>query len=277
MKAIENKKKATKMEDGELSDSSSDNRTPTLSPTPPRDDLFRSPSFSPSRDRKKTGMHSSTKGTVSTRTDLRLVLREKEKKKLGVNDYKDDVSPKGTKDKNNKRSRSCHSQDRRRSRSRTRYSSHRSKSREREKQRDKSREKRDRSNERRDLGRSRERRRYRSRSEDRNKEKYTRGRSRSRERKLVLYLIGIVIISIVVNRDAELFIYLFKRSYIFLRERIEIDKKKLLEIARRNAINMIKQGTLPLAQQDKAIAAIQSGGKTVDELTGIISIYLILP
>jgi len=33
---------------------------------------------------------------------------------------------------------------------------------------------------------------------------------------------------------------------------------------------MIKQGTLPLAQQDKAIAAIQSGGKTVDELTGNI-------
>lgn len=31
---------------------------------------------------------------------------------------------------------------------------------------------------------------------------------------------------------------------------------------------MIKQGTLPLAQQDKAIAAIQAGGKTVDELTG---------
>lgn len=56
-----------------------------------------------------------------------------------------------------------------------------------------------------------------------------------------------------------------------LRERIEIDKKKLLEIARKNAINMIKQGTLPLAQQDKAIAAIQSGGKTVDELTGNIS------
>lgn len=207
VKAIENKKKAkaAKMEDGELSDSSSDNRTPTLSPTPPRNDLFRSPSFSPSRDRKKSRMHSPTKGTVSTRTDLRLVLREKEKKKLGVNDYKDDVSLKSTKDKNNKRSRSCHSQDRR-SRSRTRYSSHRSRSREREKRRDKSREKRDRSNERRDLGRSRERRRYRSRSEDRNKEKYTRGRSRSRERKLVLYLIGIVIISIVVNGDAKLFV-----------------------------------------------------------------------
>lgn len=68
---------------------------------------------------------------------------------------------------------------------------------------------------------------------------------------------------------------------IILRERIEIDKKKLLEIARRNAINMIKQGTLPLVQQDKAIAAIQAGGKTVDELTGIyilikIIIFLIM-
>lgn len=31
---------------------------------------------------------------------------------------------------------------------------------------------------------------------------------------------------------------------------------------------MIQQGTLPLAQQDKAIAAIQAGGKSVDELTG---------
>lgn len=208
VKAIENKKKAkaAKMEDGELSDSSSDNRTPTLSPTPPRDDLFRSPSFSPSRDRKKSRIHSPTRGTVPTKTDLRLVLREKEKKKLGVNDYKNDVSLKDTKDKNNKRSRSCHSQDRRRSRSRTRYSSHRSRSREREKRRDKSREKRDRSNEKRDSGRSRERRRYRSRSEDRSKEKYTRVRSRSRERKLVFYLIRIVIISIVINGDAELFV-----------------------------------------------------------------------
>ncbi|XP_011142017.1 protein SON isoform X1 [Harpegnathos saltator] len=234
VKAIENKKKAkeAKMEDGELSDSSNDNRTPTLSPTPSRDNLFRSPSFSPNRDKKKSRMHSPTKSSM--KPDLRLVLREKEKKKLGVNDQKDDSNHKDTKDKD-KRSRSCHSQDRKRSRSRTRYSSHRSRSRGREKWRDKSREKRDRdkSNEKRDLGKSRERRRYRSRSEDRNKDKYTRGRSRSKERK----------------------------------ERIEIDKKKLLEIARRNAINMIKQGTLPLAQQDKAIAAIQSGGKTVDELT----------
>ncbi|KMQ92752.1 protein son [Lasius niger] len=131
VKAIENKQKAkaARMEDGELSDSSSDdNRTPTLSPTPVQG---RSPSFSPSREKMRSKMFSPSRRSISSKTDLRLVLREKEKK----------------------------------------------------------------------------------------------------------------------------------------RERIEIDKKKLLEIARRNAINMIKQGTLPLAQQDKAIAAIQSGGKTVDELT----------
>lgn len=67
--------------------------------------------------------------------------------------------------------------------------------------------------------------------------------------------------------------YALSYNNTLLRERIEIDKKKLLEIARRNAINMIKQGTLPLAQQDKAIAAIQAGGKTVDELTGNYSYY----
>lgn len=37
---------------------------------------------------------------------------------------------------------------------------------------------------------------------------------------------------------------------------------------------MIKQGTLSVAQQDKAIAAIQSGGKTVDELTGNFFVYI---
>ncbi|CAL1687831.1 unnamed protein product [Lasius platythorax] len=222
VKAIENKQKAkaARMEDGELSDSSSDdNRTPTLSPTPVQG---RSPSFSPSREKMRSKMFSPSRRSISSKTDLRLVLREKEKKR-------------GVKEKDNKRSRSCHSQDRKRSRSRTRHDSRRSGSGGREKQRGRSRERRDgdKNYERRDSGRSRERRRHRSRSENRNRDKHTRGRSRSRERK----------------------------------ERIEIDKKKLLEIARRNAINMIKQGTLPLAQQDKAIAAIQSGGKTVDELT----------
>ncbi|VEN39268.1 unnamed protein product [Callosobruchus maculatus] len=52
-----------------------------------------------------------------------------------------------------------------------------------------------------------------------------------------------------------------------------IDKKKLLEIARRNAINMMKSGNLPAAlslgpqAQEKVIAAIKSGGKTIEELT----------
>ncbi|XP_011265573.1 protein SON isoform X2 [Camponotus floridanus] len=228
VKAIENKQKAKGlmedgeyiMEDGELSDSSSnDNGTLTLSPTPPQD---RSPSFSPSREKMRDKMFSPSRKSVSSKTDLRLVLKKKEKKR--------DI-----KERDSKRNRSCHSQDRKRSRSRMRHDSRRSRSGGREKQRGRSRERRDsdKNYEKRDSGRSRERYRHRSRSENRNKDKHVRGRSRSRERK----------------------------------ERIEIDKKKLLEIARRNAINMIKQGTLPLAQQDKAIAAIQSGGKTVDELT----------
>ncbi|KAL0099345.1 hypothetical protein PUN28_020126 [Cardiocondyla obscurior] len=210
VKEIENKQKAkaARMEDGELSDSSSnDNRTPTLSPTPPRN---RSSSFSPNRDRKGK-MFSPTRGPIALKSDLRLILKEREKRR-------------STKDK------SSRSQDRR-SRSRTRYSSH-SRSDRRERQRGRSSERRDRDrSERRDSNRSRERYRYRSHSE--NKDKYPRGRSASRERK----------------------------------ERIEINKKKLLEIARRNVINMIKQGTLSVVQQNKAIAAIQSGGKTVDELT----------
>lgn len=52
-----------------------------------------------------------------------------------------------------------------------------------------------------------------------------------------------------------------------------IDKKKLLEIARRNAIQMMKSGSLPGAltlgphAQEKVIAAIKAGGKTIEELT----------
>lgn len=61
---------------------------------------------------------------------------------------------------------------------------------------------------------------------------------------------------------------------IFSRERIEIDKKKLLEIARRNAISMIKKGNLPMAQQNKIIANIQAGGKSVEELTGALNFIL---
>ncbi|XP_018318501.1 protein SON isoform X2 [Agrilus planipennis] len=56
-------------------------------------------------------------------------------------------------------------------------------------------------------------------------------------------------------------------------ERDYIDKKKLLEIARKNAIQMMRSGSLPAAltlgpqAQEKVLAAIRAGGKTVEELT----------
>lgn len=84
VKAIENKQKAkaARMEDGELSESSSnDNRTPTLSPTPPRN---RSSSYSPSRDRIRSKMFSPIRGSVTSKSDLRLVLKEKERKRLKI-------------------------------------------------------------------------------------------------------------------------------------------------------------------------------------------------
>jgi len=48
-----------------------------------------------------------------------------------------------------------------------------------------------------------------------------------------------------------------------------IDKQKLLEIARKNAMNLLKQGVLPstVVTQDKMVA-IKAGGKSVAELTG---------
>ncbi|XP_054005093.1 protein Son isoform X2 [Hylaeus anthracinus] len=247
VKEIENKvkEKAARMEDGEISDSSTDNRTPTLSPSPLQYTSHRSPTLSPTLDKMENRVLSPTKWGKTARNDLRLILREKEKKRLeGMDKRTDDVEKsklymdseyKEKVYRDGKRNHNCHSQEKRRSESRTRSDSHRSRSRGRDKRRDRSKDRHEksRSNDRRDSGKSRERRRHRSRSDDRSRDKYVRGRSRSKERK----------------------------------ERIEIDKKKLLEIARRNAINMIKQGTLPLAQQDKAIAAIQAGGKTVDELT----------
>ncbi|XP_076658419.1 uncharacterized protein LOC143362285 isoform X2 [Halictus rubicundus] len=256
VKEIENKvkEKAARMEDGELSDSSTDNRTPTLSPSPVRSNSIRSPTLSPSLEKIEDRLLNSAKAGITARNDLRLILREKEKKRLENMDKRSDdieksklymdseykekeysYNHKTTINKESKRSHSSRSHEKRRSESRSRTSFHRSRSRGRDKRRDKSRDRRakSRSNDRRESIKAREKRKHRSRSDERSRDKYSRGRSRSRERK----------------------------------ERIEIDKKKLLEIARRNAINMIKQGTLPLAQQDKAIAAIQAGGKTVDELT----------
>lgn len=84
VKAIENKQKAKAagMEDGELSDSSSDdNRTPTLSPTPPRN---RSSSFSPSRDGMRSKILSPTRGSIISKADLRLILKERERKRFKI-------------------------------------------------------------------------------------------------------------------------------------------------------------------------------------------------
>ncbi|XP_043803722.1 protein Son-like isoform X2 [Apis laboriosa] len=250
---IKEKEKAARMEDGELSDSSTDNKTPTLSPSPIRCISLRSLTLSPTLENIENRILSPLKGELTAKNDLRLILREKEKKRLedvdkreGIeksklymdNEYKEktyNYNNKVATSKNSKYNHNCHSQERKRSESHTCMNLRRSRSREKDKRRDKSKDRynKSRSSDRRESSKCKERRRYRSRSDDRSKDKYIRGRSRSRERK----------------------------------ERIEIDKKKLLEIARRNAINMIKQGTLPLVQQDKAIAAIQAGGKTVDELT----------
>lgn len=85
VKEIENKQKAkaAKMEDGELSDSSSnDNKTPTLSPTPPRN---RSSSFSPSTDGLRGKMFSSpTRESSVSKADLRFVLKERERKRFAI-------------------------------------------------------------------------------------------------------------------------------------------------------------------------------------------------
>ncbi|XP_044016517.1 protein Son isoform X2 [Aphidius gifuensis] len=231
---VENKEKekAARIEDGEITDSENNDRTPTLSPSPSRDsyDIPGDSSFSWSRMNSQSPKRKDT-------NDLRYVLKKKEKlKKLEEkkgsrsNNYDDDNDDEYD---DIRRSR----KDRSRSSSRHKKKSKKSRSHERENHRTKSNERRrDRSCEKRST-RSRDRSRYsttyyRNNSEDRSWDRYSRGRSRSTER----------------------------------RERIEIDKKKLLEIARKNAITMIKRGTLPLAQQDKAIAAIQAGGKSVDEL-----------
>lgn len=55
------------------------------------------------------------------------------------------------------------------------------------------------------------------------------------------------------------------------RDRSPIDKKKLLEIARKNAISMIRSGTLTRNisenTKEKLMAKIQHGGKSIGELT----------
>lgn len=200
------------MEDGELSDSSTDNKTPTLSPSP-----IRCTSLSPTLEKVENRVLSPIKGEVTARNDLRLILREKEKKRLGDVDkrlegieksnlymeYKQkayNYNSKSTMSKDNKHTHNCHSQEKRRSESRTRVNSHRSRSKEKDKRRDKSRDRynKNRSSDQRESLKCRERRRHRSRSNDRSRDKYVRGRSRSRERKLVSFF-KIIYINILIS------------------------------------------------------------------------------
>lgn len=55
--------------------------------------------------------------------------------------------------------------------------------------------------------------------------------------------------------------------YFFRNSEEKIDKQKLLEIARKNALNRMK---IPSGTLDQTKVAITSGGKTVNELTGNI-------
>lgn len=168
VKEIENKEKEKKsrMEEGEISDSDGENSVEM----PDVD----SPSYPQVKD------------------DLRLLLKEKEKKKSGEDRHSRSKTVKGRSErrdgksekKGDKRSSSLQSRGRRKSTPPSRSRSRHSKSRDRERDRH-----RERSRERRDRDRSYERwdkrkydGRHRSRSNDKSKDRY-RGRSRSRERK----------------------------------------------------------------------------------------------
>lgn len=122
VKEVENqiKQKAERMEDGEISDSDDENRTPSLSPTPPLEgDRSRVGGLRSDRSR-----HSKSPSSHGTRkNDLRNLLKEREKKKhvgssrsSSKSNAKDKKSRHRSRDKD--RSSSCHSRDKR-SRSRS--------------------------------------------------------------------------------------------------------------------------------------------------------------
>lgn len=117
MKEIENKKreKAERLEDGELSDSDEEdeNRTPTLSPTPPLEHTGLC------SDRKK---YVSSSSKLTKKNDLRNVIKGKERKKntegQRSNSKSDRKGSNRSKDRDYGRSHSSHSRERR-SRSRS--------------------------------------------------------------------------------------------------------------------------------------------------------------
>lgn len=184
VKEIENKKKAkeARMEDGELSESGSDeNQTPSLSPSPGADERL---SPIPEMDDLPNSQHE------MINNDLRAMLKEKEKRKL-------ESGSDSRKSRDKERSRRSKEKEVRKERRRSDSSSFTSWGRtSRESSRDargeKSRDRhvRGRSYDRKDRDRDRESRRYdrsdrsrrRSLSKDR-RGRYSRGRSRSKERK----------------------------------------------------------------------------------------------
>nr|CAD7458665.1 unnamed protein product [Timema tahoe] len=191
-----------------------------------------------SRDRNKARSHSGDKSKARSRSG------DKSKARSRSGDKHEARSRSG--DKHKDRSRSG-DKSKARSHSREKIKSHR-KSEDRSRARSRSRDKRN------VRSRSKEKRRGRSRSGDKSKSTHNprsseRGRHRSRSR----------------GSDKDV-----HRRHNRSRSRSggRIDKQKLLEIARKNAMNLLKQGALPssVVTPDKVVA-IKAGGKSVAELT----------
>lgn len=114
--------------------------------------------------------------------------------------------------------------------------------------------------------------RHRRRADDRRDNDRSRRNERSSRRRYVVYLKNKNFFQL---SSYTIVIILFIRSRSHKREDDpdRIDKKRLLEIARKNAITMLANGTLPgtqnlpLADKEKILAKMRFGGKSVDELT----------
>nr|XP_014273752.1 serine/arginine repetitive matrix protein 2-like isoform X3 [Halyomorpha halys] len=239
--------KKTKSPDSKLK------RSRTKSPdTKPKRSRTKSPITKPKKSRTKSPdiklKRSKTKSPDSKARRSRSKSRDKQKAKEKRAISKDrskskEVKNKGKARKSRSRERKSKT-DEKSSKSQRKRSRTRSKS----KEKNKSRDKRSRSRERRSKSRDKKSRRSRSRSRRRKNDKKdrsrrTRSRSKSRSRK----------------RSKK------SRSRSRSKDEFFIDKSKLLEIARKNALSMMKQGAV--GTDLNKVTAITAGGKTVDELT----------
>uniref|UniRef100_A0A1B6DNG7 Protein SON n=1 Tax=Clastoptera arizonana TaxID=38151 RepID=A0A1B6DNG7_9HEMI len=219
------KLKAERYEEGEISDSSSE---PQRSPSPISSDL----------------------GSVQNSSN-EIVPKEKKEKKKHRHHHK-------SRERYRSRSREGH-----RSLSR----SHSNKSKYKDRQDDKSNEKFSRSKER---NRSKERIRHRSResrsrSQERHREKSKdKSRERSRERKSYERTKEKSYRHHHRHSSSSHRHHSYSKDHSDRASEDRIDKRKLLEIARKNALSMLKT---PQAASDMAKVTITAGGKTVDELT----------